>query len=81
MKQRSFARFSGQSLTPLRMLDRLSKDLQSDFADVKGFPPRNLKYMRAFVVAYPDPAFLQQVVAQIHGDTTFAFSTTVWLGR
>ena len=32
---------------------------------MKGFSPRNLKYMRAFAEAYPEAAFVQQVVAQI----------------
>ena len=35
------------------------------FPEVKGFSPRNLKYMRALAEAYPDCAFVQQVVAQI----------------
>jgi predicted nuclease of restriction endonuclease-like (RecB) superfamily len=48
-----------------KIIDRLSKDLQSDFPDMKGFSPRNLKYMRAFGEAYPDRAFVQRLVAQI----------------
>jgi predicted nuclease of restriction endonuclease-like (RecB) superfamily len=32
---------------------------------MKGFSPRNLKYMRAFAEAWPDEAIVQQVVAQI----------------
>jgi predicted nuclease of restriction endonuclease-like (RecB) superfamily len=32
---------------------------------MKGFPPRNLNYMRALAEAYPDAEFVQQPVAQI----------------
>jgi hypothetical protein len=32
---------------------------------MKGFSPRNLKYMRAFAQAYPEEPFVQQVAAQI----------------
>jgi len=32
---------------------------------MKGFSPRNLKYMSAFARAYPDKAFVQEVPAQI----------------
>src|SRR5438309_1863792 len=30
------------------VIDQLAKDLRTTFPDVKGFSPRNLKYMRAF---------------------------------
>jgi predicted nuclease of restriction endonuclease-like (RecB) superfamily len=43
----------------------LSADLRRAFPEMKGFSPRNLKYMRAFAEAYPDEQFVQQVVAQI----------------
>lgn len=32
---------------------------------MKGFSPRNLKYMRAFAEAYPDEAVVQEALAQI----------------
>ncbi len=32
---------------------------------MKGFSPRNLKYMRLFAKAYSDEQFVQQVAAQI----------------
>jgi predicted nuclease of restriction endonuclease-like (RecB) superfamily len=47
------------------VIDRLSKDLHAAFPQMKGFSPRNLKYMRAFAKAYPDQPFVQQVAAQI----------------
>lgn len=48
-----------------KVVDRLSADLRRAFPDMKGFSPRNLKYMRAFAEAYPEERFVQQVVAQI----------------
>ena len=33
--------------------------------DMKGFSPRNLKYMRAFAEAWPDAEFVQEVLAQL----------------
>lgn len=48
-----------------KVIERLSTDLRKEFPDVKGFSPRNLKYMRSFAEAWPDPVFVQQVAAQI----------------
>jgi predicted nuclease of restriction endonuclease-like (RecB) superfamily len=48
-----------------KIIDRLSEDLAKAFPEVRGFRARNLKYMRAFADAYPDPEFVQQVVAQL----------------
>lgn len=48
-----------------KVIDRLSGDLKREFPDVKGFSPRNLKYMRAFAEAYPEAAIVQQAAAQI----------------
>ncbi|MET4105920.1 PDDEXK nuclease domain-containing protein [Hymenobacter sp. UYP22] len=48
-----------------RIIDQLAQDLRQAFPDLKGFSPRNLKYMRAFAEAWPDAEFVQQVVAQI----------------
>ena len=47
------------------MIDRLSVDLRREFPEMKGFSPRNLKYMRAFAEAWEDDGFVQQVAAQI----------------
>ena len=47
------------------MIDRLAADLRKAFPEMKGFSSRNLKYMRAFAVAYPDQEFVQQAAAQI----------------
>ncbi len=48
-----------------RVVDRLSQDLRRAFPEMKGFSARNLKYMRAFAQAWPDEAFVQEVLAQI----------------
>lgn len=48
-----------------KVIDRLAADLRSSFPEMKGFSPRNLKYMRAFAQTYPMEQFVQQVVAQI----------------
>ncbi len=47
------------------VIARLAKDLHSEFPDMRGFSPRNLKYMRAFAAAWPDLAIVQQLVAQL----------------
>ena len=46
------------------VIDRLSQDLRREFSEMKGFSPRNLKYMRAFAEAWPDEPNVQQVAAQ-----------------
>ena len=48
-----------------KIIDRLSTDLREAFPEMKGFSPRNLKYMRAFAVAWPERQIVQQVVAQL----------------
>jgi len=48
-----------------KVIDRLAHDLRRAFPDLKGFSPRNLKYMRAFAEAWPDETLVQQVAAQI----------------
>ena len=48
-----------------KVIDRLAADLKKAFPEMKGFSPRNLKYMRAFAEAWPDEEFVQAVLAQI----------------
>jgi predicted nuclease of restriction endonuclease-like (RecB) superfamily len=48
-----------------KVIERLAHDLRAAFPGMKGFSPRNLKYMRAFAEAWPDPAIVQQAVAQL----------------
>lgn len=42
-----------------KVIDRLSGDLRAAFPDMSGLSARNLKYMRAFAAAWPDPAIVQ----------------------
>lgn len=49
-----------------KIIDQLSKDLKSEFPEMKGFSARNLKYMRKFSETYPDFEFVQQVAAQLN---------------
>ena len=37
-----------------KFVETLSKDILSEFPDIKGFSIRNLKYMRKFAEVYPD---------------------------
>ena len=48
-----------------KVIDRISFDLKKKFPEMKGFSPRNLKYMRKFAEVWKDKAIVQQVVAQI----------------
>nr|BAA89622.1 orf3 [Wolbachia phage WO] len=48
-----------------KIIDQLSKDLRSAFPEMKGFSPRNLKYMRKFAEEYSDIEFVQEPLAQL----------------
>lgn len=48
-----------------KVIDRLARDLRLAFPTMKGFSPRNLKYMRAFAEANPDFPIVQVPLAQI----------------
>jgi len=48
-----------------KVIERLAHDLRAAFPEMKGFSPRNLKYMRAFAEAWPEAEFVQQAVAQL----------------
>ena len=48
-----------------KVIERLAQDLRSAFPKMKGFSPRNLKYMRAFAEAWPGAEFVQQAAAQL----------------
>ena len=48
-----------------KVIERLAQDLRAAFPSMRGFSPRNLKYMRAFAEAWPDTAIVQQAVAQL----------------
>jgi len=48
-----------------RVIDRLSADLKAAYPEMKGFSPRNLKYMQKFAKLWPDEAIVQRCVAQL----------------
>ena len=48
-----------------KVIDRLAHDLRNAFPEMKGFSPRNLKYMRTFAEAWPDTEFVQEALAQL----------------
>jgi hypothetical protein len=43
----------------------MAHDLKATFADMNGFSPRNLKYMRTFAEAWPNLELVQRCVALI----------------
>lgn len=48
-----------------KVIERLSKDLRSEFPEMKGFSVRNLLYMKLFADTSPDSEFVQQVAAHL----------------
>ena len=48
-----------------RVIDRLAGDLREAFPEMKGFSPRNLKYMRAFATTWPNRRIVQASLAQL----------------
>jgi len=48
-----------------KVVDRLSWDLKAEFPDVRGFAPRNLKYMQKFSSVWPEEPIVQAVLAQL----------------
>jgi predicted nuclease of restriction endonuclease-like (RecB) superfamily len=48
-----------------QIIEHMAADLSQAFPTVTGFRLRNLRYMRSLAEAYPDPEFVQQVVAQL----------------
>jgi predicted nuclease of restriction endonuclease-like (RecB) superfamily len=48
-----------------KVIERLAKDLRSEFPDTRGFSVRNIAYMKAFAEAWPEAVFMQQPVAEL----------------
>lgn len=48
-----------------RVIDLLAQDLARTFPALRGFSVRNLKYMRAFALAWPDEKIVQQLAARL----------------
>jgi len=55
-----------------KTVERLSGDLRTEFPDMKGLSPRNLRYMRDFAVAYPHFPYLQAPPAKSSGQSVTA---------
>jgi len=48
-----------------KIIDNLASELKKTFPTMRGFSPRNLKYMRQFATTYADKRFVQEVLAQL----------------
>ena len=48
-----------------KVIEHLAHDLRVAFPEMKGFSPRNLKYMRAFAQNWDNSEFVQEVLAQL----------------
>jgi len=48
-----------------KVIEQISRDLSSEFPEMKGFSSRNLKYMRRFAEIWSNEQFVQQLAAQI----------------
>ena len=48
-----------------KVVERLAADLRAEFPNARGFSSANLRYMRAFAEAWPDPAILQRVIGKL----------------
>lgn len=48
-----------------KVITRLVADLKSEFPNMQGISPRNLRYMKSFAAAYPDESILQAVLAKL----------------
>ncbi len=48
-----------------KVLERLARDLKLSFPELSGFSPRNLRYMRQFAAAWPEPEIWQEALAKL----------------
>ena len=48
-----------------KVIPQLSKDLMAEFPEMKGFSPRNLKYMRLFAMTWTKEEIVQAPLAQL----------------
>ena len=54
-----------------RVIDRLAKDLRSEFPGMQGLSPRNFGYMKAFAEAWLEDQFCNRLLQNYLGDTTY----------
>jgi predicted nuclease of restriction endonuclease-like (RecB) superfamily len=47
------------------VVDRLARDLKAAFPEMRGFSPRNLRYMRRFSELWPEPEIWQQLLPNL----------------
>jgi predicted nuclease of restriction endonuclease-like (RecB) superfamily len=48
-----------------KVIERLARDLKLAFPELGGFSPRNLRYMRQFAAAWPEPESWQEALAKL----------------
>ena len=48
-----------------KVVDRLSRDLTREYSDMRGWSPRNLRYMQAFARTWPEESIVKQAVSQL----------------
>lgn len=48
-----------------KVVVRLMADLKAEFPNLKGMSPRNLRYMKSFVAAYPDDPLDEKPILQV----------------
>ncbi len=54
-----------------KVIERLANDLKKEFPEMRGFSPRNLKFMRSLAETYSDEKIVKQAVSQIPWGTIF----------
>jgi predicted nuclease of restriction endonuclease-like (RecB) superfamily len=64
-----------------KIVEKLSIDLRSEFEDMRGLSPRNLRYMRDFALAYPDFPFLQAQLAKSASNSNSPAVETILQGE
>lgn len=62
---RDILRRQGQAGWGAKIIERVAKDLRSEFPEMTGFSRTNLLYMRAIAAAWPEESIVQQLVGQI----------------
>ena len=58
-----------------KVVDQLAADLRQAFPEMRGFSPRNLRYMRTFAEVWPDSEICNSLLQESPGGITSASST------
>lgn len=56
-----------------KTIEKLAKDLRTEFPDMKGLSPRNLRYMREFALAYPQFINPQETIEKLKKNLTINY--------